>query len=74
MTLGGLALALLGLVLIEQIYRNSAVSERDWLGTCSWVSAAICLRSFPIRTVRTARRRDATAWSVRGAVLVLAVP
>ena len=31
MTHGGLARALLGLVLIEQVYRNSAVSERDWL-------------------------------------------
>jgi hypothetical protein len=31
MTHGGLALALLGLVVVEQIYRNSAVAERDWL-------------------------------------------
>jgi putative PEP-CTERM system histidine kinase len=75
MTLGGLALALLGLVLMEQIYRNSAVSERDWLKYLLFgVGGQFAYDLFLYAQSELLGAVDATAWSVRGAALVLAVP
>jgi putative PEP-CTERM system histidine kinase len=75
MTRGGLALALLGLVLVEQIYRNSAVRERDWLKYLLFgVGGQFAYDLFLYAQSELLGAIDATAWSVRGAAVALAVP
>jgi putative PEP-CTERM system histidine kinase len=75
MTHGGLALALLGLVLVEQIYRNSAVSERDWLKyLLLGIGGQFAYDLFLYAQSELLGAVDATAWSVRGAAVALAVP
>jgi putative PEP-CTERM system histidine kinase len=75
MTHGGLALALLGLVLVEQIYRNSAVSERDWLKYLLFgVGGQFAYDLFLYAQSELLGAIDSTAWTVRGAAVVLAVP
>ena len=75
MTHGGLALALLGLVLIEQVYRNSAVSERDWLKYLFFgVGGPFAYDLFLYAQSELLGTVGATAWSVRGAVVALSVP
>ena len=75
MTHGGLALALLGLVLVEQIYRNSAVSERDWLKYLLFgVGGQFAYDLFLYAQSELLGAVDSTAWNLRGAAVVLAVP
>jgi putative PEP-CTERM system histidine kinase len=75
MTHGGLALALLGLVLLEQIYRNSAVAERDWLKYLLFgIGGQFAYDLFLYAQSELLGAIDATAWSVRGVALLLAVP
>jgi putative PEP-CTERM system histidine kinase len=75
MTRGGLALALLGLVLIEQIYRNAAVSERDWVKYLLFgVGGQFAYDLFLYAQSELLGTIGPSAWSVRGIAVVLAVP
>src|ERR1700733_8278802 len=75
MTHGGLALAFLGLVLVEQVYRNAAVGERDWLSYLLFgVGGQFAYDLFLYAQSELLGAIDSTAWSVRGAAVVLAVP
>jgi len=75
MTRGGLALALLGLVLIEQIYRNAAVSERDWLKYLLFgVGGQFAYDLFLYAQSELLGAIGPSAWSVRGVAVLLAVP
>jgi putative PEP-CTERM system histidine kinase len=75
MTRGGLALALLGLVLIEQIYRNAAVSERDWVKYLLFgVGGQFAYDLFLYAQSELLGAIGASAWSVRGVAVLLAVP
>jgi putative PEP-CTERM system histidine kinase len=74
-THGGLALALLGLVLTEQIYRNAGVGERDWLKYLLFgVGGQFAYDLFLYAQSELLGAIDPTAWSVRGAAVVLVVP
>jgi putative PEP-CTERM system histidine kinase len=74
-TRGGLALAFLGLVLVEQIYRNAGVGERDWLRylLCG-VGGQFAYDLFLYARSELFGAIDRAAWSLRGVVIVLAVP
>lgn len=75
MTRGGLALAFLGLVLIEQIHRNSTVREREWLKYLTLgVGGQFAYDLFLYAQSELLGAIDATAWSVRGVVVLLSVP
>jgi putative PEP-CTERM system histidine kinase len=75
MTRGGLALTLLGLVLIEQIYRNAPVSERDWLKYLLFgVGGQFAYDLFLYAQSELLGAVGPSAWSVRGVAVVLAVP
>jgi putative PEP-CTERM system histidine kinase len=75
MTRGGLALAFLGLVLIEQVYRNSAVRERDWLKYLLFgVGGQFAYDLFLYAQSELFGAIDAIAWSLRGAAVLLSVP
>jgi putative PEP-CTERM system histidine kinase len=72
---GGLALAFLGLVLVEQIYRNAAVGERDWLKYLLFgIGGQFAYDLFLYSQSELLGAISPTAWSMRGAVVVLAVP
>ncbi len=75
MTRGGLVLSLLALVLIEQIYRNSAVTERDWLNyLLLGVGAQFAYDLFLYAQSELLGTIHATAWEMRGAAAALTVP
>jgi putative PEP-CTERM system histidine kinase len=75
MTHAGLALAFLGLVLVEQIYRNAAVGERDWLKYLLFgVGGQFAYDLFLYAQSELLGAIDRTAWSVRGVVAALAIP
>jgi putative PEP-CTERM system histidine kinase len=75
MTRGGLALAFLGLVLVEQIYRNAGVGERDWLKYLLFgVGGQFAYDLFLYAQSELLGAIDRSAWSLRGGALALAVP
>jgi putative PEP-CTERM system histidine kinase len=75
LTRGGLVLAFLGLVLVEQIYRSSGVGERDWLRYLLFgVGGQFAYDLFLYAQSQLFGAIDRTAWSLRGAVIALAVP
>jgi putative PEP-CTERM system histidine kinase len=75
MTRGGLVLAFLGLVLVEQIYRNATVGERDWLKyLLLGLGGQFAFDLFLYAQSELLGAIDRSAWSVRGAAAVLAVP
>jgi len=72
---GGLALAFLGLVLVEQVFRNAVVGERDWLKfVLLGVGGQFAYDLFLYAQSELLGEIDSLAWSVRGVVLVSAVP
>jgi putative PEP-CTERM system histidine kinase len=72
---GGLVLAILGLVLVEQIYRYAGVGERDWLRYLLFgVGGQFAFDLFLYAQSQLMGAIDRTAWSLRGAAMVLAVP
>jgi putative PEP-CTERM system histidine kinase len=74
MRFDGLALALVGLVLIEQVHRNSA-AEREWLRyLLIGVGAQFAYDLFLYAQAELLGSVHATAWGVRGAVAALALP
>jgi putative PEP-CTERM system histidine kinase len=74
MRFDGLVLALVGLVLIEQVHRNSA-AERDWLRyLLIGVGAQFAYDLFLYAQAEVLGSVHATAWGVRGAVAALALP
>jgi putative PEP-CTERM system histidine kinase len=75
LTRGGLILAFLGLVLVEQIYRYAGVGERHWLKYLVFsVGGQFAYDLFLYAQSQLLGAIDRSAWSVRGGVLVLAVP
>ena len=75
LTRGGLVLAILGLVLVEQIYRYAGVGERDWLRYLLFgVGGQFAFDLFLYAQSQLMGAIDRTAWSLRGAAMVLAVP
>jgi putative PEP-CTERM system histidine kinase len=75
MRVGGLALALVGLVLVEQVYRNSAVSERVWLKfLLLGVGAQFAYDLFLYAQAELLGTVHSAAWGLRGAVVALTVP
>jgi len=75
LTRGGLLLAILGLVLVEQIYRSGGVGERPWLKYLLFgVGGQFAYDLFLYAQSQLLGAIDRTAWSLRGAVMVLAVP
>ncbi len=75
MTRGGLACALLGLVLLEQIYRNAEPSARSRL---KWMVAGIgglfAYDLFLFSQAELLREISIDAWNVRGFIYALTVP
>jgi putative PEP-CTERM system histidine kinase len=71
----GLALALLGLVLTEQLYRN-LTAERRWAMKflCLGVGILFAYDLYLYSDALLFRRLDSAAWQARGAVQALAVP
>jgi putative PEP-CTERM system histidine kinase len=68
-------LAILGLVLVEQIYRYAGVGERDWLRYLLFgVGGQFAFDLFLYAQSQLMGAIDRTAWSLRGAAMVLAVP
>jgi putative PEP-CTERM system histidine kinase len=75
MTRGGLVLAFLGLVLVEQIFRNAGVGERNWLRYLLFgVGGQFAYDLFLYAQAELFGAIDHTAWSLRGAAVVLTVP
>jgi putative PEP-CTERM system histidine kinase len=75
MTRGGLALAFLGLVLVDHIYRNAGVGERHWLRYLLFgVGGQFAYDFFLYAQSELLGAIDHTAWSLRGGAVVLAVP
>jgi len=75
LTRGGLALAIIGLVLVEQIYRYARVGERDGLRFLLFgVGGQFAFDLFLYAQSQLLGRIDRTAWSLRGAAMVVAVP
>ena len=74
-THGGLTLAFLGLVLVEQIYRNAGVRERDWLKYLLFgVGGQFAYALFLYAQSELLGTIHHTAWSLRGVLVALAVP
>ncbi len=73
--IAGLALALLGLVLIEQLYRN-LTAERRWemKFLCLGVGILFAYDLYLYSDAVLFRRLDSAAWQARGVVQALAVP
>lgn len=71
----GLATSLLGLVLLEQIYRNSGEAQRDSLKyfVCG-VGALFAYDLFLYSQAELLRGIMADAWSARGAIIAFAAP
>jgi putative PEP-CTERM system histidine kinase len=75
MRTGGLALALVGLVLVEQVYRNSAVSEHVWLKYLLFgIGAQFAYDLFLYAQAELVGAVHSSAWALRGAVATLSVP
>jgi putative PEP-CTERM system histidine kinase len=75
MRFDGLALALVGLVLIEQVHRNSAAPERHWLRYLLFgVGAQFAYDLFLYAQAELLGSLHATAWAMRGAVAALTLP
>jgi putative PEP-CTERM system histidine kinase len=74
-TRGCLALAFLGLILVEQIYRNAGVAERDWLKLLLFgVGGQFAYDLFLYAQSELLGAIDKTAWSLRGVAVLVAVP
>jgi putative PEP-CTERM system histidine kinase len=71
----GLATSLLGLILLEQIYRNSGEAARDSLQyfVCG-VGALFAYDLFLYSQAELMRQIMADAWSARGAIIAFAAP
>lgn len=71
----GLATSLLGLILLEQIYRNSGEAARDSLQyfVCG-VGAMLVYDLFLYSQAELMRQIMADAWSARGAIIAFAAP
>jgi len=74
-TRGGLLLALLGLVLIEQVYRNAGAGERSWLRYLLFgVGGQFTYDLFLYAQSELMGGIDSTAWALRGVAVAIAVP
>ena len=75
LTRGGLMLAILGLVLVEQIYRYAGAAERDWLKYLLFgVGGQFAYDLFLFAQSQLLGSIDPIAWSIRGVAMVVAVP